>query len=194
MIKNSPRIKRNSRSYKILKTLAIGSGILVLSTISPASGAKLVKGIIAAYIRKKKFEKNRLLRDLKNLQERKLLEYRELQNGEVEMKITRQGQKVLLKYRIDEIKLKKPATWDKKWRLVMFDIPHEKRQARDAFRRKLKDLQFHQLQKSVFITPDPCEDEIDFIAEIFDIRKYILILYVNNFEGEGKLQHHFKIH
>lgn len=75
----------------------------------------------------------------------------------------------------------------------MFDIPHNHRTARDALRKKLLDLKFYPLQKSVFITPYPCEDEVDFIASIFDIRKYILILYVVYFEGEEKLKHHFNI-
>lgn len=99
----------------------------------------------------------------------------------------------MLKYQIDDIKLKKPAAWDKKWRLVMFDIPQEYRLARDAFRKKLKDLKFHQLQKSVFLTPYPCEDEIDFIAEIFDVRKHTLFLIVEGFEGEEKLRYLFNV-
>lgn len=187
------RLRKNSRPYQILKYLALGSGILLFGAISPLSGARLIEAGISSYIKKKRFEKEKFLRDLKSLQKRELVDYRELESGRIEIKITKKGKEKILKYQIDEIKLKKPQRWDRKWRLIMFDIPHSHKAARDVFRRKLLDLRFYPLQKSVFITPYPCEDEIDFIASIFDVRKYVLIVYVSNFEGEEKLRHYFSI-
>ncbi|MFH1162049.1 MAG: hypothetical protein V1696_02115 [Candidatus Jorgensenbacteria bacterium] len=185
-------LKKNSRPHQFLKGLAIGSGVLAISLVSPLGGARLIQGLIKSYFRKKRFEKEAFLRDLKNLQSRKLVDYRELESGRVEIKITKLGKGTILRYSLDGIKLK-DQTWDGKWRLIMFDIPHRHKAARDAFRKKLKDLKFYPLQKSVFLTPYPCEDEIDFIASIFDVRKYILILYIDHFEGEEKLRHHFKL-
>ncbi|MBI4034031.1 MAG: hypothetical protein HY378_00590 [Candidatus Brennerbacteria bacterium] len=99
----------------------------------------------------------------------------------------------MLTYDIDNIKLKRQR-WDGKWRLVTFDIPDSKKTAREALRRKLKELDFYPLQKSVFITPYRCEDEIDFICSVFDVnRNNVLILEVNKFEGAEKLKHHFKL-
>jgi DNA-binding transcriptional regulator PaaX len=91
------------------------------------------------------------------------------------------------------MKLKRPAKWNGKWRLVMFDIPHGYKRARDAFRQKLKRLEFYPIQKSVFITPYPCEDEIDFLASVFDIRKHVILMNIADFEGEEKLKRHFRI-
>ncbi len=187
-------MRRNSQPYRLLKYLAIGTGVLTLSLIAPVSGAILVKSFIRHYFRKKRFDRYRFLNDLKNLQKRELISYREENNGIVKITITKNGREKMLKYQIDEMKIKKPAQWDKQWRLIMFDIPHYKKKARDAFREKLRSLEFYPIQKSVFITPYPCENEIDFIASIFDIRKEILILYVSRFEGEEKLKNYFKIH
>ncbi|MFH1193136.1 MAG: hypothetical protein V1656_02350 [Candidatus Jorgensenbacteria bacterium] len=144
-------------------------------------------------MRKKRFERDKFLRDLKKLQERDLADYRELDDGSVEVTITKRGKTQMLKYRLDDMRLKQPSHWDGKWRLIMFDIPHFNKQARDALRRKLLDLKFYPLQKSVFITPYPCEQEIDFIASVFDVGRYLLILYVAHFEGEDKLKHHFDV-
>lgn len=191
MKKEKITIRKNSQKFKILKNLAAGTGIIVLSTISPQSGAKIIQELIKGYFRKKYFERQRFLNDLKNLQERQLIAWKELPNNEVEIKITRKGKGVMLRYHMDTIALQKPEIWDKEWRLIMFDIPHTQKQARDAFRGKLRDLKFHQLQKSVFITPYPCEDEIDFIGQIFEVRRHVLILYTKHFEGEEKLQHKF---
>lgn len=193
MNRTTKLLRKNSTPYKILKTLAAGSGILFISSFNPMGGAQIVRALVKNYFRKKQFERYRFLRDLKNLQERKLLNYQEITGGGVELKITRRGKETMLKYQLDEIQLQKQLVWDKKWRLVMFDVPHEKRRARDALREKLRDLKFCQLQKSVFITPYPCEDEIDFIGTIFEVRPHILILYISKFEGEEKLRHHFKL-
>lgn len=105
--------------------------------------------------------------------------------------LKRRGRQVALTYKFDELQIKKPSRWDRKWRLVMFDIPHVKKRARDALRNKLRELGFYQLQKSVFIYPYPCENEIDFIAEVFNIRRHILLITANDFEGSDKLQYYF---
>lgn len=187
------RIRRGSRPHQLLKYLAIGSGVLAVSLISPLGGAQLIKAGIHGYLRKKKFERDRFLRDMKRLQTRELVDFRELGNGKIEIRLTKQGKKKMLAYELDDMKLKIPERWDRQWRLIIFDIPHRHKKARDALRTKLLDLKFYPIQKSVFITPYPCEDEIDFIASIFDVRNYIIILYISHFEGEVKLKRHFGI-
>src|SRR3989344_2561018 len=192
-IKHIKRLRKNANPYKILKYLAVGSGIILISLIAPTSGAILVKELLNGYIRRRAFEKQRFLKDLKNLQIRKLISYKELDNGIVEIAITNEGKQQWLIYKIDELQLKKPKHWDRKWRLIIFDIPHHLKKNRDVLSQKLRQLQFHHLQKSVYLIPYPCEDEIDFLTTILEIRKYILILYVNHFEGEEKFKHHFGI-
>ena len=66
--------------------------------------------------------------------------------------------------------------WDKKWRLVIFDIPQELHLARIKFRKKLKNLGFFMLQKSVFVLPYPCHEEIGDICEQLDISDYVDII------------------
>ncbi|MBI2024739.1 MAG: CRISPR-associated endonuclease Cas2 [Candidatus Harrisonbacteria bacterium] len=187
------RLKRNSKSYKILKTVLLAGGFLALSSTSPFSGAQLARGLIKEYFRKKGFERERFLRDLKRLQVREMLDYKELSDGKIELTLTASGKRKILNYNIDDIKLNAQKKWDGKWRLVMFDIPHYQKKARDAFRQKLRQLGFYAIQKSVFITPYECENEIDFICSVFNIRRFILILYVSHFEGVEKLRHHFNI-
>ena len=77
-----------------------------------------------------------------------------------------------LTYRFEEMRIE-GRTWDGKWRLVVFDIPEKLRKGRDALRAKIKELGFYELQKSVFVFPYECRDEIDFIVEFFGLRKYV---------------------
>lgn len=177
----------NSRTKNLLKFLALGSGILILSILSPTLPSRL----LAAYLRHNKFQRGRFLSDLRRLQARHLINFKERADGSIKIILKRRGQEVVLNYKLKELQIKKPKHWDRKWRIVMFDIPHSKRRARDAFRAKLKSLGFYQLQKSVFIYPFKCEDEIDFICEILDIRQHVLFLTIGAFEGSEKLEHHF---
>lgn len=186
-------LRKTGRPQKILRYVLLGGGFLLLSTIAPIGGARLVTGIIKAYFRKKRFEKEKFLRDLKNLQTRKLIEYQELPNKNIKIVLTKAGEQMALMYNLETLELNSTKHWDGEWRMIIFDIPHNMKKARDAFRQKLKQLHFYPIQKSVFIAPYECEKEIDFISSIFEIRKYILILYVSHFEGEKKLRHYFKV-
>ena len=75
----------------------------------------------------------------------------------------------------------------------MFDVPEKKAQARRAINLALKRLGCAQYQKSVFITPFPCEKEIDFIGECFGVRDYIRIITANEVEKSDLLKKTFNI-
>ncbi len=89
------------------------------------------------------------------------------------MEITEKGNKQVLKYKIDEIKITRPKKWDGNWRIIAFDIPERHRRARRALTQKLKEMEIYPLQKSVFICPFECKNEIDFVGEFFNVRKFI---------------------
>src|SRR3989344_7059632 len=58
-----------------------------------------------------------------------------------------------LKVLLAKAKIQKQQKWDGKWRLVIFDIPENKRELRDKFRTLLKKNNFYKLQHSVFFHP-----------------------------------------
>ncbi len=72
--------------------------------------------------------------------------------------------------------------WDGKWRLLIFDVPEEKKKTRDYLRNCLKQLDFYQLQKSVWVTPYPVPDFLDDIIKdaglLYSIR-YVVVESVN---------------
>lgn len=187
------RLKRGSRPYTILKYAALGGGVLVLSILAPENGARLAQDVLRVYFRKKRFEKNRLLEDVRRLQARELVKYRGFPDGRIEIVLEKRGKQEMITRRMDDLKLDVNRPWDRKWRMVLFDIPHSEKKARDAFRGMLARLGFYALQKSVFIVPHQCEEEIEFVCSIFGIRDYVLLMYVSHFEGEEKMRNYFKI-
>jgi len=186
-------LRKNSRPHQILKTVLLGGGVLLISMVSPMGGALIVRKLLRQYFREKRWRRERFLQDLKRLQHRELIDWREFPDGKVTITLTKLGKQKVLMYNLDRMKLQRHA-WDGKWRLVTFDIPKRQKQAREALRKKMRDLGFYPLQKSVFLTPYPCENEIDFICSVFEVnRSHVLLLNVSDFEGSEKLQHHFSL-
>ncbi|OGM98217.1 MAG: CRISPR-associated endonuclease Cas2 [Candidatus Yanofskybacteria bacterium RIFCSPHIGHO2_01_FULL_41_21] len=66
--------------------------------------------------------------------------------------------------------------WDKKWRIIIFDIPQDMHQARIKLRKKLQSIGCVMLQKSVFVFPYECHEEIGDICESLEIGDYVDIL------------------
>jgi len=83
--------------------------------------------------------------------------------------------------------------WDGKWRIVVFDIPEKKKGVRNALRRKLKELGFYELQKSVFVFPYECGNEIEFIVEFFELRPYVRTGVLEKIDNTTHLKRIFKL-
>ena len=94
---------------------------------------------------------------------------------------------------MDKIEITRPAQWDKLWRLVIFDIPEEERTGRIALAAKLKEIGFYPMQKSVFIHPYECKNEIDFIVEMFNLAPYVRFLRVKDVDVELDLKERFRL-
>lgn len=109
----------------------------------------------------------------------------------IKIQLTRSGKKKILKYAFNDIQIKKLKKWNGKWYVVIFDIPHTYRMVRDALREKLQELGFYQLQKSVWVYPYPCFEEVLFVAGCFGVDQYIDILVVEDLRSDGKLRKHF---
>jgi DNA-binding transcriptional regulator PaaX len=163
------------------------SGLVITLALFPGL-AYVIDGVW----KKRKYNERRFNYTLKRLQDQKMITIGQKGDKTV-IELTKKGKKRVLKYKLDEMKIKKPKKWDGLWRIVIFDIPEKKKIARDALRRKLKELDFVKIQKSVFVHPYPCRDEIDFIKEIFEVRPYVNLIIAKSIDGEARLKCHFKL-
>lgn len=142
---------------------------------------------------KKKYKPRSAYYALKRMQKQRLIEIKKELDDRIVLMITEKGKKKLLEYNIDDMEIKKPEKWDKKWRVISFDIPEKRKKAREALREKLKDLDFYPLQKSLFVFPYPCQDEIDFIAEIFQIQNHITYFETPEISNDYKIKKYFDL-
>ena len=104
----------------------------------------------------------------KNLENRGLLK----RTGKDSFQFTKNGTLWLKKSVFRYFRNRYPK-WDKKWRLVIFDIPRELNIKRDSLRRRLKYIGFIMIQRSVFVFPYPCEEELSDICEQLQIGDYV---------------------
>ena len=141
----------------------------------------------------RKYSKKQINSAVDNINNQKLIEYVTDKNGKTIVKITKKGEARLRQFSIDLIKIKKPKKWDGKWRIVMFDIPMRFTKGREALRYHLKDLNFFQFQKSIWVHPYPCEDELIFITDFFGIGQYVEILTAERISRDKELKNHFHL-
>ena len=187
LMKMKKKYSKGELSKEILKSLAIG-GFVAACFVAPnfAQVAKLFGA-------KNPRDEWRLKRTLYNLTKERLVKISYNKKGEEIIKITGDGEKRILKYKYEDIKILTPKKWDKLWRLVIFDIPEVHRKARNALTSKLRELGFYPLQKSVFIFPYECRNEIDFVCEHFKIREYVNYFIVKEPENGDYLMKWFDL-
>ncbi len=176
--------KNGELAKEILIGLALG-GFLVACLAMPG----LTK-IVPLFKPESARDRYRVKRAIKGLHEKKLINIY-THNGNEVVEITKAGKKKVLEYNLDDMKLKTPKKWDGFWRIVMFDIPESKKLARSAVSRKIKDLGLYPIQKSVFVSPYLCKNEIDFVGEFFGVRDHIIYIKAKEIEGVGKLKEYF---
>jgi hypothetical protein len=164
----------------ILGTIAT-AGILAVTAVAPNvfQAIKLFGG---------KDILNRSKRESINKSRRKLVRLGLLAYDERGyLSITKEGKKCLYRgdFR-DQIK-EEPKKWDKKWRVIIFDIKEEKKYLRDKIRNTLIGIGFTCLQKSVWIYPYDCEDFITLLKADFQIGKDVLYMIVERLENDKEL-------
>ena len=101
--------------------------------------------------------------------------------------LTPLGEEVLRKIRLSDYKVKVPKRWDKKWRLLIFDIKESHRGLRDKVRNTLVSIGFIRLQNSVWVYPYDCEDLITLLKADFEIGKEVLYVIADKIENEKAL-------
>lgn len=179
---------RSPTKRKIL--LLLQAGLALGLTPSPKGHFYILKEFAKEW---RKIDRQYLYRCIHEFYRERLVDWKEKADGSVRVVLSEKGIKYALEYNIDELEIKKPAVWDGRWRAVFFDIPEKRRNARDALRDKLRGLGFFEMQKSVFIYPFHCRNEIDFIVEFFEIRPFVRYAEMMELTNEAELKIKFNL-
>ena len=172
----------------ILGSLIIG-GMIAVAATSPFFIVNLIKGLKGL----KKYPNKKVYDNFYKLKKQGLVDFYE-KNNQIYISLTEKGKKKAGWMQIDALKIKKPKKWDGKWRILLFDIMETKKFHREALRGKLIELGFRLLQKSAWIIPYECKDEIGLLKSFFGLSdKEVKLAVVSNIEGEKELKEKFKL-
>jgi len=109
------------------------------------------------------------------------------------LRLLPRGQLQVARYKAEDIQAPpRPDQWDWKWRLLIFDIPEEKKWARELLRNKLKEWYFAPLQRSVYISPFDCGDEFEKLLALLRLDAYVHIILAEQISP--RLERHFVGH
>ena len=169
--------------------LSLLAGIAISFSRSSIRQWKIIGSIPREF---KKIDENALKQEIRNLYKTHLVSKKENADGSLVFELTQKGKLKTLTFVFENMKIER-KDWDRKWRLVIFDIPEKLRKGRDALRKKLRELGFYELQKSALVFPYECEDELEFIIEFFDLRPFVRVAILENIDNELHLKEYFKL-
>lgn len=186
--------RRSNATKEILLALA-KTGILLIAATSPYFAFALWKQILGQKnpAEKEREQRKRFSQSLHRLKQSRLILISEKEDGKFLVELTEKGARKVKEMQLDDLAIPKQKSWDEIWRIVIFDIPNKKRKARDALREKLKKMNFYQLQESVWVSPYPCNQQIEFLVELFKIYPYVNMLEAQKVKNDALLKKHFKL-
>lgn len=185
------KVKRIYSPWKQKLLLLLLGGVIIGMSGSSKRFGRMSRSIPAVF---KELDRRYLNKLIREFYRDRLVDMIDVADDETKVVLTEKGKLQAMQFKVDDMEIKKPKLWDGKWRIVVFDVPEKIRAARDALRMKLRELGFYELQKSVFVYPFECRDEIDFIAEVFDIRSRIRYGRLEHITNEAELIKYFDLY
>src|SRR3989338_4852645 len=176
----------------IMLWLGVG-GAVALTGSSPIFARGALDSFQKWLKKEKKYTNKKVYDAFYQLRKRGCIAF-ERKGHQVFIQLTSEGRKRAGRLQIDSLKIQKPKQWDRKFRLVLFDIAQSKSVYRNAFRSKLKELGFLPLQKSAWIHPYPCKDEVDVLRDFFCLtQKEVCFLTIERIENEKSFLKRFNL-
>jgi len=195
MVHGKQKLKRGQLYWKILEIIGLtylsGGGSfrrpllpLVIDEIK-----RLLKELKEIEV-----DEKRIKQSLENLEKKEIIDLVE-KNDEIFVHLKNDNNPQVIKYSIKALlELKqKEKKWNKKWFMVFFDVPEIQRNKRDYLRKFLNKIGFYRYQKSVYIFPYECEEEINLIKKIVERAKYMKYIIAEKIEDEDAIKTFFKL-
>jgi DNA-binding transcriptional regulator PaaX len=181
--------KSKSEIAKDVMKLLLISGAMIIAASSPY----FIRNVLKYNKNWEKYPKIKIANTFSNLRRRGFINI-EKRGNQIYIHLTKEGRKKAGLFQINSLKIKKPKRWDRKWRIAIFDISQLKKLYREALRGKLKELGFYKLQKSIWIHPFDCKDELDLLRDFFGLSEDELrIIIAENIGSDTKLKQYFKL-
>lgn len=172
----------------------------VVATAGIVMAAAVAPGVLLAlkpFVRaSRSFERHDINRAIRRLVRRGFVEEVRRRGYIIGYRMTDRGREELMRREFACTELERPRKWDGKWRLIVFDVPERRRHLRDMLRTHFQRLGLHPIQKSVWLTPFPCDDLVQLIKVDLDLGRSVQYFTVGAFtdrEEEKGWRIHFDV-
>ncbi len=181
--KSRQKSRRAHLKKLILESVKI-AGVVSIALLAPGViGAMEKLGILAS---RRQGEYIRVARE-------KLLKEGLIVTDGKQLRLSKSGDAVLMRYKLMDYTLKKPRRWDEKWRMLIFDIPEKRKKIRNKVRLILKKMGFKRLQNSVWVIPYDCEDVIALLKVELGVDKELRYVIAESIDHEWLLKRDFNL-
>jgi len=114
-------------------------------------------------------------------------------DGKKFLRITPAGRKALALEQAKAALSNQKKRWDRRWRMVAFDIPERRRVVRFRLRAVMRGIGFVRLQDSLWVYPYDCEDFIALLKAELKLGKDALYAIADTIEHDKTLRRHFNL-
>jgi DNA-binding transcriptional regulator PaaX len=185
--KRAKRIRHHGEVERAILSAVASAGVLSLAVLAPNT-LKLL-----SYVPDKgKFgfqSKNATTR----LAKKGLVSF-EKREGKTFIVLTNSGKHALaLKKQKHALIRDQKRKWDKRWRMVIFDVPEKQKVFRNRFRKLMQEVGFFRLQDSVWVFPYDCEEFVALLRVELKIRRSVLYVVAETIENDTFIRRHFKL-
>ena len=126
-----------------------------------------------------------ITRSLKNLKEIGLVEQISSPNNEY-ARLTKQGKKKIHTLELESDTALMNPSWDGFWRIILLDLPENRKSERESLRYLLKKAGFVCLKNSAWISPFPFEHLFTNIKEDLGLSSEMMIIVTEMIDEESK--------
>lgn len=164
------------------------AGVLSVAVVAP-NALGVLRPFLAKYKRQRQYQAKKAFA---RLIENGFLTIQKTDRGSFAI-LTEKGRDYMNRLELRNYKIQKPKRWDKKWRLVIFDISEKRKKLRNQARATLRQLGFLRLQDSVWVYPYDCEEVIVLLKTQLRIGKEILYIIADKIENDKTLRVFFNL-
>lgn len=169
----------------VLATIKV-AGLLAVAVLAP-NCVQLIRYLPG---HKKYYRKKYLEQTAEKLNRRGLIRWVN-KDGKKFAALTPEGERMLARHQLSDLKKQNSKKWDGRWRLIIFDIKEFKRKIRDSLRTELSNFGLVRLQNSVWVFPHECEEFVFLLKTAFGLGREVLHITAHRIENDQKLRQHF---
>ncbi|MBI2610986.1 CRISPR-associated endonuclease Cas2 [Candidatus Kaiserbacteria bacterium] len=181
------RTRRGLIERAVISTLAVG-GMLTIAMMAPKI-LTILKREHLDYVMPAD-PKQRLRETMSRMKRKGWVRFEEIGSKRYP-RLTALGRKQVGQISLGTLSIRKPLRWDRRWRIVIFDIEERRKNDRAKIRHLLQQLGFLRLQNSVWVHPHDCEEIVALIKTDMRIGRDVLYVIADAIEFDKPLRQHF---